>query len=95
MTPKITFTGIEDLEAHFTAFHTQMMISGGTDAMHCKLFMGTFSGTALDWFINLPDGHITSFDQFSTFFREQFIVNRAPPPISFDLFDVKNTKESP
>jgi len=48
MGPKITFTGVEDPEAHITAFHTQMMISGGTDAMHCKLFMGTFSSTTLD-----------------------------------------------
>jgi len=47
-----------------------MMISGGTNAMHCKLFMGTFSGTALDWFISLPDGHITSFDQFSALLKE-------------------------
>jgi len=75
MIPKITFIGTEDPEVHLTAFHTQMMISGETDAMHCKLFMGTFAGTTLDWFICLPDGHITSFDQFSTFFREQFIVN--------------------
>jgi len=37
MIPKITFTGVEDLEAHITAFHTQMMISRGTDAMHSKL----------------------------------------------------------
>jgi len=48
MTPKIIFIGIEDPEAHITDFHTQMMISGGTDAMQCKLFMGTFSGTTLD-----------------------------------------------
>jgi len=70
MTQKITFRGIEDPEAHITTLHTQMMISGGTDAMHCKLFMATFLGTTLDWFISLPDGHITSFDQFSTLFRE-------------------------
>ncbi|XP_068497461.1 uncharacterized protein [Phaseolus vulgaris] len=89
MGPNIAFTGVEDPEAHITAFHTQMMISGGTDAMHYKLFMSTFSGTALDWFISLPDGHITSFDQFSTLFREQYIVNQAPPPVSYDLFDVK------
>jgi len=74
MVSKITFTGVEDLEAHITAFHTQMIILGRIDVMHCKQFMGTFSGTALDWFISLPDGHITSFDQFSTLFREQFIV---------------------
>jgi len=69
MTPRITFTGIEDPEAHITTFHTQMMISRGMDAMHCKLFMRTFASTTLDWFIGLPDGHITSFDQFFTLFR--------------------------
>jgi len=71
------------------------MISGGTDPMHCKLFMGTFSGTTLDWFISLPDGHITSFDQFSTLFKEQYIVNQASATISFDLFDVKQYQGEP
>jgi len=89
MTPRITFTGTEDSEAHITTFHTQMMIAGGTDAMHCKLFMGTFVGTTMDWFIGLLDGHITSLDHFATLFREQFIFNQAPPPVSFDLFGVK------
>jgi len=75
MTPRITFAGTEDPKAHITAFHTQMMISRRTYAMHCKLFMGMFAGTTWDWFIGLPDGNITSFYQFSTLFREQFIVN--------------------
>jgi len=44
MGPKISFTGVENLEAHIMVFHTQMLISGGTDAMHCKFFMSTFSG---------------------------------------------------
>ena len=57
--------------------------------MHDKLFMNTFSGTTLDWFISLLDGHITSFDQFSTLFIEQYIINLAPPPVTYDLFDVK------
>jgi len=56
MTPRITFTGTEDPKANITTFHTQMMIFGETDAMHCKLFIGTFVGTTLDWFIGLPDG---------------------------------------
>jgi len=28
---KASFTGVEDPEAHLTAFHTQMMLSGGSD----------------------------------------------------------------
>jgi len=31
--PKATFTGVEDHEAHLTAFHTQMMLIGGFDAV--------------------------------------------------------------
>jgi len=86
---KVTFTGMEDPEAHLTAFHTQMMLVGGSDAIRCKLFMSTLTGKAMDWFISLPDCHITSFAQLSQLFREQYLANRAPPPVSYDLFDVK------
>ena len=67
--PKVTFTGTEDPEAHLTTFHTQMMLDGGSDAMRCKLFMSTLVGTAMDWFISLPDGHVTSFPQLTKLFR--------------------------
>jgi len=87
--PKVIFIGMEDPKAHLTAFHTQMVLVGGFDAVRCKLFMSTLTGMAMDWFIRLPDSHITSFPQLSRFFREQYLANRAPPPVSYDLFDVK------
>jgi len=68
--PKATFTGVEDPKAHLTTFHTQMMLVGGSDAVCCKLFMSTLVGTTMDWFISLPDGHVTSFAQLSKLFRE-------------------------
>jgi len=77
--PKVTFTSVEDPEAHLTAFHTQMMLTGGFDVVYCKLLMSTLAGTSLEWFVSLPDGHITTFDQFATLFREQYLINRAPP----------------
>jgi len=86
---KASFTGVEDPEAHLTAFHTQMMLSGGLDAVYCKVFMSTLSGTTLDWFVSIPTGHITTFQQFSKMFVEQYIVNKAPPLVSYDLFDVR------
>jgi len=61
-THKITFTGLEDPESHLTAFNAQMIISGGTNAIHCKMFMGMLTETSLQWCVALPDGHITSFD---------------------------------
>ena len=79
--PKVTFTGMKDPEAHLTAFHTQMMLVGGSDAVRCKLFMSTLTGMTMDWFISLPDGHITSFAQLSQLFREQYLANRASPPV--------------
>jgi len=91
--PKVTFTRMEDPEAHLTAFHTQMMLVGGSDTVKCKLFMSTLTGMAMDWFISLPNGHITSFAQLSQLFREQYLANRAPPPVSYDLFDVKQYQE--
>jgi len=87
--PKVIFTGMEDPEAHLTAFHTQMVLVGGSDVVRCKLIMSTLTRMAMDWFISLPNGHITSFLQLSRLFREQYLANRAPPPISYDLFDVK------
>jgi len=87
--PKVIFTGMEDPEVHLTAFHTQMVLVGGSDVVRCKLFMSTLTGMAMDWFISLPNGHITSFQQLLRFFREQYLANRALPLVSYDLFDVK------
>ncbi|XP_068475296.1 uncharacterized protein [Phaseolus vulgaris] len=90
---KASFTGVEDPEAHLTAFHTQMMLSGGSDVVYCKMFMSTLSGIAMEWFVSLPEGHITSFHQFSKLFTEQYIVNRAPSVVSYDLFDVRQYQD--
>jgi len=87
--PKVSFTGLEDPEAHLTAFHTQMMLTGGSDVVYCKMLMSTLSGAAQEWFISLPDGHITSFHQFAALFREHYLVNKAPTRLSYDVFYVK------
>jgi len=55
-----------------------MMLLGVSDAVYCKVFMSTLSGTTSDWFVSLPTGHITTFQQFSKMFVEQYIVNKAP-----------------
>ena len=89
MGPKATFTGTEDPEAHLTTFHTQMMLIGGSDAVRCKLFMTTLVGMTMEWFISLRNGHVTSFAQLLKLFSEQYIANRAPPPNSYDLFDIR------
>jgi len=70
ITLKIVFRGVEDPENHLTTFNAQMIVSGGTNAIQCKMFMSIFTSTTLHWLSRLPDGHITSFEQFSRLFRE-------------------------
>ena len=66
-----------------------MSPSGRDGRVKSKLFMRTLVVTMMDWFISLPDGHVTSFPQLSKLFRAQYIANRAPPSISYDLFDIR------
>ena len=90
ITPKIAFlTGIEDPENQLTTFNAKMIISEGTNVIQCKMFMDTFTSTTLQWFSGIPDGHITSFSQFPTMFREQFSANKVKPLRIYDLFDVR------
>jgi len=86
ITPKIAFfTGVEHPENHLTAFNAQMIIFRGSDVIRCKMFMGTFTGTTLQWFSGISDGQITFFPQFFRMFREQFSVNKVKPLRLYDI----------
>ncbi|XP_020206976.1 uncharacterized protein LOC109792010 [Cajanus cajan] len=61
--------------------------------VRCKLFMGTLKKAALDWFSGLPNRSITDFDVFSRLFMAQFTANKKKPPITSDLFDLKQQWE--
>jgi len=87
--PKIAFTRVEDPKSHLIAFNADMIISGGSDVMRCKMFMGTFTGMTIQWFSGLPNGHISYFYQFTKLFREQFHANWVKPLVMYDLFNVR------
>ncbi|XP_020204782.1 uncharacterized protein LOC109790063 [Cajanus cajan] len=55
--------------------------------------MGTLKKAALDWFSGLPDRSINEFDVFSRLFMAQFAANKRKPPITSDLFDLKQQRE--
>jgi len=93
--PKVTFIGVEDSEAHLTAFHTQMMLRGGSDVVYSKLLISTLASATLEWFVNLPDGHITIFNQFATLFREQYLVNGPPLESLMMSLTLNSIRESP
>ena len=93
--PKVIFTWMEDPEKHLAAFHTQMVLVGGSDTAKCKLFLSTLTGMAMDWFISLPNGHITSVRQLSRLFREQYLANKAPPPVRGDPKGIHQSLRGP
>ncbi|XP_020235085.1 uncharacterized protein LOC109814955 [Cajanus cajan] len=87
------FDGTQDPSQHLTDFQAQMLIYGGNMEVRCKLFMGTLKKAALDWFSGLPDRSITDFDVFSRLFMAQFAANKKKPPITSNLFDLKQQRE--
>jgi len=92
--PKIPpFFGEGDPEAHLKGFLAQMLISGGSDATCCKMFVGMLTGTTLKWFSKLPSTSITPFTAFSQVFLELFMVNRPKKLEIVDMFDIKQCLE--
>jgi len=66
-----------------------MLISGGSDAIYCKMFVRTFTGIALKWFSKIPNVTISSLIEFSQVFLERFAVNRPKQLQLVDMFDVR------
>jgi len=92
-TPKIAFfSGVEDRESHLKAFEVRMIISRESNGIRCKMLMGTFTRTTLQWFSGIPDGHITFFLRFDRMFKEQFPSNKVNPPQLYDMFNDRHSK---
>lgn len=57
--------------------------------MKCKLFVGTLTRFALDWFSGLLNNSIAHFNDFLRLFVAQFAGNKESPATTTDLFDVR------
>ncbi|RDX71227.1 hypothetical protein CR513_49464, partial [Mucuna pruriens] len=73
-------------------FQTQMYMSGGSDALSCKLFPGTLRAVAMQWLSMLPDQTIKSFKDLVILFVSQFTTNRAKWLEVANLFDIRKVK---
>ena len=61
MAPYLT---VGDLKAHLKLFRAQMIISKRSDAVQCKIFLGTFTRTTFQWFSGILYATIESFNTF-------------------------------
>ncbi|CAL9012804.1 unnamed protein product [Prunus brigantina] len=70
------FEGTTDLIEHIYHFQQQMVLEGDDEALLCKLFPSSLSGSALIWFRSLKPRFIGGFTQLCEMFISQYICNQ-------------------
>ena len=66
------YHGTTDPRERFDRYQTLMEIQGASSVVMCKAFSLTLSGTAKDWYWNLPVGSISNFEELAVAFVDNF-----------------------
>ncbi|XP_074288725.1 uncharacterized protein LOC141613881 [Silene latifolia] len=86
------FDGTTDPCDHISQFKQKMMVTTATgaskEACMCKGFGSTLTGAALQWFVGLPNGTISSFADLVNAFNQQFSSSRRTPKQPSDLYRI-------
>ncbi|XP_050160600.1 uncharacterized protein LOC126634149 [Malus sylvestris] len=89
------FEGTTDPVEHIYHFQQQMALEGDDEALLCKLFPSSLSGSSLTWFRQLKSRSIESFTNLCEAFISQYVCNRRPRKDVTILFSTKqNVGES-
>ncbi|CAN6693701.1 unnamed protein product [Malus baccata var. baccata] len=89
------FEGTTDPVEHIYHFQQQMALEGDDEALMCKLFPSSLSGSSLTWFRQLKPRSIESFTELCEVFISQYVCNRRPRKDITILFSTKqNVGES-
>ncbi|XP_074298168.1 uncharacterized protein LOC141628987 [Silene latifolia] len=90
--PMTLFDGTTDPCDHISQFKQKMMVTAATraskEACMCKGFGSTLTGAALQWFVGLPNGTISSFADLVNTFNQQFPSSRRTPKQPSDLYKI-------
>ncbi|RDY09595.1 hypothetical protein CR513_06023, partial [Mucuna pruriens] len=81
------WTLLVELKTLTLTYRLSVYISGGDDALNCKLFPGTLKDVAI-----LPSRTICNFNDLATLFTSQFATNKTKRLEVNDLFDIKQMK---
>ena len=88
--PMVSFTGVEDPKAHLTAFHTQMMLTGGSDAVYCKMLM--CQARRWNGLLASPTDTSPTLTSLQRCSRSNTLSTRPPPPLDFLMtFSMSNS----
>ena len=88
------FQGKFDPISHLLQFKQKTSLEEITEGLTCKLFATTFTERALNWFSQLLEGSIQSFERFSRMFLEQYKSNCPQQMITANLLLEQRYDES-
>ncbi|XP_021756084.1 uncharacterized protein LOC110721243 [Chenopodium quinoa] len=86
--PTCRYDGRGDPGRFITSYEGHMMLYTNSDAVWCKVFPTTLIGAAADWFNNLDNGMIDSFEKLTEMFIGQYVSNSVRQRTSGELMAV-------
>ncbi|XP_042426235.1 uncharacterized protein LOC122014118 [Zingiber officinale] len=89
------YDGSKDPEDHLRKFRNVALLHQYNDAVKCRVFLNTLSGSVQIWFDGLPHGSITCFQDFKTAFLHHFASSRKYQKTDHCLFALKQGPAEP
>ena len=84
-----SYDGTRDPFNHITTFKTTMHLQGVPDEIMCRVFPTTLKGLARVWFSKIPLNTVSSFEELSKLFVNNFIGGQRHKRSSSSLLTIK------
>ncbi|XP_042441378.1 uncharacterized protein LOC122026719 [Zingiber officinale] len=89
------YDGSKDPEDHLRKFRNAALLHQYSDAVKCRVFLNTLSGSAQKWFDGLLHGSIACFSDFKIAFLRHFTSSRKYKKTNHCLFTLKQGSAEP
>ncbi|CAH9090598.1 unnamed protein product [Cuscuta epithymum] len=87
------YDGRTDPQEHFTRYQNNMMMTNASEEYMCRWFLSTLEGPAYDWFNNLPEGSIDSWQDLAQRFLTHFAGRKRAKKHFAHLLTIKQQSE--
>ncbi|VFQ76691.1 unnamed protein product [Cuscuta campestris] len=95
MPPIPRYDGTTDLQEHFNRYQTLMNVVTFSEEVLCRSFPATLDGLASEWFNELPEGKIDSWEDLARRFLVHFAGNRKKKLHFSHLLSVRQRPDEP
>ncbi|XP_021762916.1 uncharacterized protein LOC110727646 [Chenopodium quinoa] len=91
--PTCRYDGRGDPSRFITSYEGHIMLYTNSDVVWCKVFPTTLIGVAADWFNNVENGMIDSFEKLTEMFIGQYVINSVRQRTSGELMAVEQRED--